>query len=186
MLAYVFWHWPAAGVAGARYESLQRAFHRALAAEPIDGFFRSWSSAVEGAPWANGGALAYEDWYLVRGFESLDPLNEAAMSTSRRASHDAAAGVAGGGTAGLYRLRLGEPSGVPRHAVWFSKPDGASYQQLFDELTPLTAGGRGSLWMRQMVLGPTTEFCLQSDAPMTMHQRYGARALGLRQLYPES
>ena len=41
MLAYVFWHWKAAGVAAGDYENRQRAFHAALAAEPPPGFHGS-------------------------------------------------------------------------------------------------------------------------------------------------
>ena len=43
---------------------------------------------------------------------------------------------------------------------------GTSYDEFFDRLRPLV--GRGmALWQRQMTLGPTPEFCLQSAGPIT-------------------
>ena len=107
MLAYVFWHWRRPQVPAASYETLQRGFHAALAAAPPPGFLRSSTLSIAGAPWAAGGGEAYEDWYLVDGTAALDPLNDAAVTASRRQPHDAAAAAAAGGTAGLYRLRLG-------------------------------------------------------------------------------
>ena len=43
-------------------------------------------------------------------------------------------------------------------AVWFGKTAGVSYDEFFDRL-----GERRSLWQRQMVLGPTPEFCSVDD-----------------------
>ena len=162
MLAYVFWHWPRAGVRGEAYEAVQRAFHAALGAAPPPGFLGSRSAAVDGAPWAAGGGRAYEDWYLLDGSVALDPLNEAAVSASRQGPHDAAAAAAGGGTAGLYLLRAGTAQAPPRSAAWFDKPAGMSYAALYALLSPLIEAERGALWGRQMVLGPAPEFCLQT------------------------
>src|SRR5438270_727740 len=119
MLAYVFWHWPRAGVNATEYEDRQRRFHAALAADPPRGFGSSFSVAIEQAPWANAGRAAYEDWYFVHDFAALGELNDAAVSGSRTSPHDSAASVAGGGTAGLYRLRLGGLATRPAHAAWF-------------------------------------------------------------------
>jgi hypothetical protein len=48
-----------------------------------------------------------------------------------------------------------------RRAPWFGKTAGVSYDGFFRRL-----GGRGSLWQRQIVLGPTPEFCsLDDDYP---------------------
>ena len=115
MLAYVFWHWPRAGVPAAEYEDLQRRFHAALQAAPSAGFLGSRCLALAGAPWAGGGGPAYEDWYLLEGSAALDPLNAAAVTASRQAPHDAAAAVADGGTAGLYTLRLAASAGRALH-----------------------------------------------------------------------
>ena len=165
MLAYGFWHWPRPGVARADYETAQRGFLAALMANPPDGFRQAATVRLAGAPWAAGGGAAYEDWYLIGAMADLEPLNDAAVTGSRKAPHDAVARLAAGGTAGLYRLRLGEPTPA-RHACWFSKPPGLPYQAVFDALGPAIASEGAALWMRQMVLGPTPEFCLRSGGPV--------------------
>ena len=74
MLAYVFWHWPATGIAPAEYERMQRAFHASLAEAGMAGLRGSMSFRLDSqAPWL-GGSLAYADWYLVDGSAVLDPL----------------------------------------------------------------------------------------------------------------
>jgi hypothetical protein len=155
MLAYVFWHWPAApGSVLATYERAQAEFHRRLADAPPPGFLRSWSFRVTGAPWLKV-ENAYEDWYLLESSAALDPLNEAAVAPPARAAHDrAAAGAAGMG--GLYRLHTGEPNPAGGTACWFHKPAGLSYPELYAAITPGT-----TLWRRQMVLGPGPEFLLE-------------------------
>lgn len=167
MLAYVFWHWPRATIAAPEYESLQRRFQDALLAAPPTGLIGSRVSAIEGAPWAGGGRAAYEDWYLLEDSAAIDSLNTAAITAARRLPHDAAAAAAEGGTAGLYRLRGGDPSPAPRVTTWFAKPDGMTYDRLHAALAPLVAGG-AVLWGRQMVLGPSPEFCLHAgdDGPL--------------------
>lgn len=165
MLAYVFWHWRRAEADAAAYEAAQRAFHDALAAEPSAGLVGSFSHAVRGAPWANAGGEAYEDWYLVHGSAALDPLNIAAVSAGRHAPHDAAAAHAAGGTAGLYRLRLGELEAGPSVAHWFAKPAGMGYPQFLARMEGAVAAARGALFIRQMVLGPTPECVLLAPAP---------------------
>lgn len=184
MLAYVFWHWKRAEVSAPAYERLQRAFHEALAAAPSPGFHRSFTHALAGAPWAAGGAEAYEDWYLVADSAALDPLNEAAVTASRQAPHDAAASAAANGTAGLYRLRMGDAPSRPRHAYWFAKPAGVSYADLWRLLTPLADRG-ASIWVRQMVLGPTPELCLQSSTPVDLPPGLDPIVLPLRPVWPD-
>jgi hypothetical protein len=166
MLAYVFWHWRRAELSAADYEALQRRFHGALEAAPPIGFLGSRSLAIDGAPWAAGGGEAYEDWYLVADSAGLDPLNDAAVSASRQGPHAAAAAAAAGGTAGLYRLRLGEVSRPQHAAIWFSKPAGMSYGDLFAALESLVRTERAALWGRQMTLGPALEFCLHTPRPV--------------------
>jgi hypothetical protein len=97
---------------------------------------------------------------------ALAHLNEAAVSGPRLDPHNAVANLAGGGTAGLYGLRAGSAPPVPAMATWFAKPDGMSYAALDEMLAPFTVAG--ALWMRQMVLGPSPEFCLQTTAPVQL------------------
>jgi hypothetical protein len=184
MLAYVFWHWRRPGVAAADYETAQRHFHAALGAAPPPGFERSFSIAIAGAPWVADRGEAYEDWYLVDGSTGLDPLNDAAISASRQAPHDAAAALAGGGTAGLYSLRLGTPRGAPRTAAWFAKPEGTTYRELFAMLEPLVREPGTALWGRQMTLGPAPEFCLHTARPTALPRPLAPLALPCRAVWP--
>jgi hypothetical protein len=165
MLAYTFWHWKRPDVAVEEYEERQRTFHKALGAAPPVAFEGSSCFAISGAAWAAGGGAAYEDWYLVHDSAALDPLNSAAISASRQAPHDAAAAVAAGGIAGLYRIRIGVRPSTPATGHWFSKPPGMSYGDLEGFLRPVVEARQGTLWCRQMTLGPTPEFCLQLPDP---------------------
>jgi len=185
LLAYVFWHWRRASVSQTDYEAAQRGFHAALSAAPPDGFLGSSSAAVSGAEWAPQGAESYEDWYLVQDFTALGHLNEAAISGSRAAPHDAAASTAAGGTAGLYGLRLGHALRRPGFAAWFRKPDGVSYRELDDQLGPLVERGRGALWVRQLTLGPAPEFCLHAARAVDLPPDYSPRAVTLRSIWPD-
>jgi hypothetical protein len=184
LLAYVFWHWRQVEIAAQAYENRQRAFHAALAAAPSAGFLGSCSVALSYAPWAAGGGDAYEDWYMVQDFSALGFLNEAAVSASRAAPHDAAAAVAAGGAGGLYRLQHGAAVHQPQVAHWFGKPAGMSYSTLFAQLAPVVEHVQGALWMRQMVLGPAREFCLHAAAPVSLPAVFAALVLPLRQVWP--
>ena len=157
MLAYVFWHWPAPGLEPDRYVERLLAFHRALRAAPPPGFRGSRVLAVEGAPWAQG-APAFEDWYLVDDFAALGALNEAAITGARQAPHDAVARLAAGGVGGVYR-RLASAAAQIDRVAWCAKPAGEPYADFLGRLPA------GETWQRQMVLGPTPEFCIFGAAP---------------------
>ena len=161
MIAYVFWHWPQAGVATDEYESRQRAFQAALERDPPPGFRGGRTWRITDAPWANDGGAAYEDWYLLEGLGDLEALNQAAVSGSRLEPHNAVARLAAGGTAGVYALQAGRESPEIQRAVWLSKPAGVSYPAFLLSMSAPADGGTQALWMRQMVLGPTPEFCLR-------------------------
>ena len=183
-LAYTFWHWRRSSVPAAEYEERQRTFHAALAEHPPAGFSHSISSSVTGAPWANGGGEAYQDRYIVRDSAALDALEEAAISGARQRPHDDAARDAEGGTAGLYQARVGRPISAPRQTLWFAKPDGMRYEELFARCGPLVRDGESVLWMRQMVLGPSTEFCIESANELTLPREFRPLAVALRPLWP--
>ena len=158
MLAYVFWHTPSSVDAISTYEAALAAFHGSLDPADISGFCGSHVCLVQGAAWVSL-PVVYEDWYLVDDFTALGALNEAAVSGHRRRPHDNVAGMAGAGMAGVYALRRGAAE-LPdaERAVWFGKTAGVSYDEFFGRL-----GERRSLWQRQMVLGPTPEFCSVND-----------------------
>ena len=184
MLAYAFWHWKQPQVSAETYEARQRDFQAALAAHPPEGFLRGSTARISGAPWAAAGDAAYEDWYVVRGMGALEALNDAAVTASRRAPHDAVASLAAGGAAGLYGLKAGSPISAPTVATWFRKPSGLRYDALFEALAPIVATAPASLWMRQMVLGPTPEFCLHSLREVELPAGVSGHVLSLQPVWP--
>jgi hypothetical protein len=120
---------------------------------------------------------------MLRGTTSLDPLDEAAITASRKAPHDAAAAQAAGGTAGLFKFRLGELPNEARWSHWFSKPAGMSYPQLFAAVEPALAPVGGSLWVRKMVLGPSPEFCVLARQPAVLATHFQLFAFALRPVW---
>jgi hypothetical protein len=68
MLAYVFWHWPATGIAPAEYERMQRAFHQALAEAGVAGFRGSTSFRLDGRRrgWADRPPTRTGIWWTGR------------------------------------------------------------------------------------------------------------------------
>lgn len=173
MLAYVFWHWPYPDADRDSYKNDLMKFHSSLASVKPNGFQNSVVFQIKGAPWVGENAEAYEDWYLVEGSCALDVLDNAAMSHAHKGSHDRVAQRAAGGAGGLYRLRTGQGDvQQARFAIWLSKPTGTSYEMFYDLLSGWTSQPGVGLWGRQMVLGPTPEFCLLSperiDLPETL------------------
>ncbi len=75
MLAYVFWHRPAAAADASAYEDAQRTFHAALDVP-------SSSFRIDRLPFAEEDG--YEDWYLVDDWATLGKLNESAVDNVRR------------------------------------------------------------------------------------------------------
>ena len=109
MLAYVFWHRPAAWVAPEAYAVLLERFHRSLAANPPAGFVHSGCFELAAPNWL-GEEPAFEDWYVIEDFAALGVLNEAAVGRGHLSAHDAAARAAGEGTGAIYRLIEGSAS----------------------------------------------------------------------------
>lgn len=159
MLAYVFSHRPAAGVETAAYEEVLRGFHSALSAAPPRGFISSLTYRI---------GAGYSDWYLLEDSAAMDALNEAAVTGSRRQTHDAAATIATDGVGKLLSLVAGEHDPAAACEVRFAKPAGMGYLDLYARLEPLTSGHGVGLWRRMMVLGPPPEFCLTSLSPVEL------------------
>lgn len=160
MLAYVFWHYPRAGVDPDVYEAalleFQRVFRERRDCLSIQSF------RMEGVPWFNAGAASYMDWHVVENSAKLDDVNEHAVSGERVIPHNAVAAMTGGGTGCLYRFEHGGCAiEDARHAVWFSKPDGMPYAGFRAGLRPFYKN-RVSVLQRQMGLGPGPEFCVFS------------------------
>ena len=165
MLAYVFWHRPAAGVAPEAYVALLDRFQRSLAARPPAGFLHSACFEAPAPNWL-GDEPAYEDWYVVDDFAAIGVLNEAAVGRGHISAHDAAARAAGEGTASIYRLIEGSPSlQHVRVAVWIDKPRGVPSPLLAALLGDGMDGERAGLWQRQLALGPAPEYCVLAAEP---------------------
>ncbi len=161
MLAYVFWHRPAEGVAVEDYERALRRFHASLAHRPPSGLLGSASLRAGRLPWLPGDEDGYEDWYLVESWSAVGVLEAAAVSRGHETAHREAARRAGGGTAAIYRRIEGAapPAGC-RLSAWVSRPAGDEDPTLGDLLGDGIEPERGSLWQRALVLGPAPEFCL--------------------------
>ena len=165
MLAYVFWHRPAAGVAPEAYVALLDRFQRSLAARPPAGFLHSACFEAPAPNWL-GDEPAYEDWYVVDDFAAIGVLNEAAVGRGHVTAHDAAARAAAEGTASIYRLIEGSPSlQHVRVAVWIDKPRGVPSPLLAALLGDGMDGERAGLWQRQLALGPAPEYCVLAAEP---------------------
>jgi hypothetical protein len=159
-LAYLFWHWPLAGVAPAEYEQRMRDFHAAL------GLPGSRTFRLERAPYDGPPAPAYEDWYPVADWAALGDLNERAVSGARKPPHDAAARGAAGGDGGVYRRIQGEHETPVAHAQWLAKPAGMAYETFHGELAATVPDA--TIWQRQMVLGPAPEYAVLATGRVTL------------------
>jgi len=168
MLAYVFWHWRYPHIEKLSYQQLLIDFHTALRAQKPVGFDYSTVFQVEHVPWLSMAGEAYEEWYILENSAALDALNEAAITGLCREPHHQVARSAAGGTAGLYRLRASSGITTAHVALWFAKPAGMSYETLYQTLQPQIKQSPGTLWERQMVLGPAPEFCLQTPGDTTL------------------
>lgn len=164
MLAYVFWHRPAAEVAAAAYERELIRFHRSLARTPPSGFRGSVAFRAPALAWLDG-ERGYEDWYLLDGWGALGVLEEAAVSRGRVSAHDAVARHTQLGTGSVYRLCEGTARlDDVRASVWVSRPPGAQPLGLDELLGDGMDPRRGSLWRRCLALGTAPELCLLSEA----------------------
>jgi hypothetical protein len=170
MLAYVFWHRPADGVAPETYGASIAHFHRSLAARPPAGFLRSATFAAPAPNWL-GAEPAFEDWYIVEDFAALGVLNAAAVGRGHLSSHDAVARLAGPGTGSIYRLLEGSPElALARVAVWIEKPRGVEMPLFAALLGDGMDGAHAGLWQRQLALGPAPEYCiLAAEPPSGVH-----------------
>lgn len=168
-LAYVFWHWPRAEVQRASYEEKLASFTASLNANRASGFVEALSFRVGSLPWGLAGASVYEDWYVVRDFAALGALNDAAVSDGARSPHDTIAKDFMKGAGGVFKSVIGAlPLGEARVATWIEKTIGPSYQSYYDDLARALGGQRYRVWRRQMVLGPSPQFCVQSAEPVEL------------------
>lgn len=161
MLAYVFWHRPAAGVERDSYEQALTRFHRSLAHQPPCGLRGSAAVRYEELPWLSGGGPGYEDWYVVEDWAAVGVLERAAVARGHVSAHDAVATHTGEGSGGVYELVEGsaQPALAPR-AVWVASRPGRARLSLDALLGDGIEPERDGLWRRSLVLGPAPEYCV--------------------------
>ncbi|MEM3857191.1 MAG: hypothetical protein QXI37_01630 [Thermoprotei archaeon] len=177
MLAYVFWHRNTPDISQEDYENALIEFQESLRRSHLEGFVSALVARVHEPPWMNS-KEAYEDWYILSGSGALDPLNDFAVSGSRRAPHDQAARHATDTRGGLFQLRDGGLESVNgKWVTWLSKPHGYSYERFYADISQSLRTSKGSLWRRQMVLGPTAEFCIVSSEKATVPKEFLPTAL---------
>lgn len=162
MLAWVLWHARSGTTPSDHYVSALQSFHADVRAAGVPGFLGHRTNRHDEIPWLTNSHEVYEDWYFVRDSAALDRLDEVATSEIARESHTRLARLAGVAVAGLYRLRKGKPLGSPALWTWVSKPHGTKYEPFIDALS-----SSGTVWSRQMVLGPTPEFCVEGNLPLS-------------------
>ncbi len=184
-LAYVFWHCRGNSASQEGYTAALAKFHETLKANPPPGFLESRVFRLASVPWLSSEAEVYEDWYLLADSAAIDWLNMTAVTEPSLSPHDAVARMAAGGVGGLYRLRsghLGPYARPPRFACWFAKPRGDTYDAFCGRLDALALPVL-ALWGRQMVLGPTPEFCLHAPEPIDVPGISGSLSFDLEPVW---
>jgi len=173
LLAYLFFHRPAAGVDRRVYEDGLREFHAALAGAHPALYTGSASYRI---------GDGYCDWYTVESSAALDTLNEVAVSGPRSASHRAVAQRAVDAAGKLMSLVAGRPSSAGKYEIRFSKPKGMDYPELYARLKPVVEREGVSLWRRMMTLGPPPEFVLLSPERLELPSEMSPEVISREQV----
>ena len=182
----MFWHSPVAGAPTESFEAKLASFHDSLNACKPDGFVEALSFRVAGLPWGHGQDLVYEDWYVVEDFAALGTLNDAAVSGPTRGPHDAVAKDFMEGSGGVFKLISGSLDlHQARFAAWIGKKIGPSYDSYYEDVSHVVGESNTDLWRRQMVLGPSPQFCVHSVNPVSFPEEFRPLTVRLELLAPK-
>ena len=184
-LAYVFWHWPKPEVSAGSYEANLISFMRSLNSDKPRGFVEATSFRADALPWGRQGGSTYEDWYVLEDFAALGSLNDGAVAGQSRGPHDAVAKGYMRGAGGVFKTVSGGLSlRNARYATWIEKTIGPSYQSYYDDVGKNVGGKETILWRRQLVLGPSPQFCVHSAEPIQFPRSFRPTSTRLERIGP--
>lgn len=178
MRAYLFWHARPEHVGLSDYEATLLRFGRALAGANSPGLLGHASYAIGPTPWL--GEPGYEDWAWLDSSAALDALNDRAVTGDMAQPHDEIArATRHGGFGGLYYLVAGEHT-IPGDSKihWLTRPRGIDWRAFLPDIVG-SANSRVTVWRRQMVLGPATEFAVVGSPGLALSLPEGWQSFGI-------